>query len=238
MSNHQILNPADHADLRIRTEAGAALGDGVSACIAVPAEFRRLACEFPILFRFDPERGSFSALALMGFEQGENLYLDGDRWDAVCRPLAMAIQPFLIGRGQGDDAAAQVHIDMDHPRVSHDGSGAAVFDAAGQPTPYLQQAIEMLGALDEAYRESDEFFAACKRYDLFEPFSMDVTLNSGAAHRMVGYHLVNEEKLQGLEPAVLAELSAAGHLLPLYMAVASLGNLGKLIGRKNRRGDG
>jgi hypothetical protein len=238
MSNHQILNPADHADLRIRTEAGVALGDGVSACIAVPAEFRRLACEFPILFRFDGERGSFSALALMGFEQGENLFIDGDRWDAACRPLAMAIQPFLIGRGPKDDALPQVHIDMDHARISRDGTGMAVFDEAGQPTPFLEQVIEMLGALDEAHRASDAFFAACKRYDLLEPFSMDVTLNNGAMHRMVGYHLVNEEKLQALEPAVLAELNAEGHLLPLYMAIASLGNLGKLIGRKNRRGNG
>ena len=96
----------------------------------------------------------------------------------------------------------------------------------------------MLGALDDGYRASEDFFAACKRYDLLEPFSMDVTLNNGAMHRMVGYHLVNEEKLQALEPDVLAELSAEGHLLPLYMAIASLGNLGKLIARKNRQGDG
>lgn len=238
MSNHQILNPADHAQLRIRTEAGAEWGDAVNACLAVPAEFRRLACEFPILFRFDGARNSFSALALMGFEPGENLYLAGDRWDAVCRPLAMAVQPFLIGRSREADGPAQVHIDMEHPRVARDGNGTAVFDDAGQPSPLLQQAIEMLGALHDGYRASDDFFAACKRYDLLEPFSMDVTLNSGAMHRMVGYHLVNEEKLQSLEPAILAELSAEGHLLPLYMAIASLGNLGKLIERKNRRGDG
>lgn len=238
MSNHQILNPADHAQLRIRTGAGAEFGDAVTACLAIPAEFRRLACEFPILFRFDAEQGSFSALALMGFEQGENLFLEGDRWDAVCRPLAMAVQPFLIGRAQDGEGPSQVHIDMANPRIARDGDGTPVFDEAGQPTPYLQQAIEMLGALDDGYRASADFFAACKRYDLLEPFSMDVTLGNGAAHRMVGYHLVNEEKLQSLEPAVLAELSAQGHLLPLYMAIASLGNLGKLIARKNRRSDG
>ncbi len=238
MSNHQILNPADHAELRIRTEAGAALGDAVTACLAVPAEFRRLACEFPILFRFDADRGIFSALALMGFEQGENLYLQGDRWDAACRPLAMAVQPFLIGRSQNGEGPSQVHIDMAHPRIAADGEGVRVFDEDGQPTAFLKQAIEMLGALDDGYQASDDFFAACKRYDLLEPFSMDVTLSNGAAHRMVGYHLVNEERLQALEPAVLAELSAEGHLLPLYMAIASLGNLGKLIARKNRRGDG
>ena len=41
MSNHAVLDPAVHRDLRVRAEAGADLGDGVMACFTVPAEFRR-----------------------------------------------------------------------------------------------------------------------------------------------------------------------------------------------------
>ena len=67
---------------------------------------------------------------------------------------------------------------------------------------------------------------------------MDVTLDSGAMHRLVGYNIVNEDKLAALEPGILAELHAAGHLAALYMAIASLGNLGKLVRRKNRRSHG
>lgn len=238
MSNHQILAPTTHGDLRILTGAGPALGDGVSASLAVPAEFQRLACEYPILFRYDDALGAYSALALFGFESGENLFLEGERWDAACKPLAMAVQPFLVGRPQNGEGPAQVHIDMGHARVSSGADGTAVFGDQGQPTPYLAEIAEMVGALDEGYRSSAAFFAALARYDLLEPFSMDVTLASGAMHRMVGYHLINEDKLAALEPAVLAELHAAGHLAPIYMAIASLGNLGKLVRRKNRRGDG
>ena len=238
MSHHQILNPADHAGLRIRTEARAELGDGVAAALAVPAEFRRLACEYPILFRYDGASASWSALALLGFEPGENLFLDGDGWDAACKPLSLAVQPFLIGRPERGDGPAQVHIDMAHPRVAQDGAGVPVFDAAGQPGPLLAEAIEMLGMLDESYRASAAFYAACARYELFEPFSMDVALDSGAAHRLVGYSIVDEDKLAALEPGILAELHAAGHLAPLHFAMASLGNLGKLVRRKNRKGHG
>ena len=52
---------------------------------------------------------------------------------------------------------------------------------------------------------------------------------------MVGYHLVHEERVRNLEPGVLAELHAAGHLEPVYMALASLGNLAKLVRRKSAR---
>ena len=83
MSNHSVLDPAAHRDLRIRVEAGMDLGDGVMACITVPTEFRRVQNEFPILFRRDLESGNFSALALMGFENGENLFLEAGRWDAA-----------------------------------------------------------------------------------------------------------------------------------------------------------
>jgi SapC len=238
MTQHQILNPADHGAMRIRGEAGLELGDGVMASLAVPSEFRRLACEYPILFRYDGEARAFSSLALFGFEPGENLFVADGHWDASCRPFAMAVQPFLVGRPRDGDGASQVHVDMGHPRISANGEGVRVFDDAGQSTPYLEEVAGMLGALDEGYRASGEFFAALDRYDLLEPFSMDVTLDSGASHRLVGYHLVNEEKLRALEPGVLAELHAEGHLEPIYMALASLGNLGKLVRRKNRRVNG
>ena len=241
MSNHQILTPADHGSLRIRTGAGEALGDGVMSALAVPAEFRRLACEYPILFRHDAATKSFSALALLGFEQGENLFLaqtpSGGEWQASVRPLSLAIRPFLVGRAATGQGLGQVHIDMDHPRVAQGGEGTLVFDEAGRPTPFLEEIADMLGALDEGYRASGAFFAALDRYELIEPFAMDVAMpategSGGAQQRLVGYHLVNEEKLAALEPGALAELHGAGHLMPAYAALTSLGNLAKLARRK------
>ncbi len=238
MSNHQILNPADHGSLRVRTEAGAELGDAVMASLVVPQEFRRLACEYPILFRHDPAGKSFSALALLGFEEGENLFLEGDQWRATLRPLSIAIRPFLVGRPREDGAPGQVHIDLDHPRASTTGEGTLVFDETGRPTPFLEEVAAMLGALDEGYRASGAFFAALDRYDLIEPFAMDVAMPDGGQHRLVGYHLINEDKLAALEPGALAELHRDGHLLPAYAALISLGNLAKLARRKAERARG
>jgi hypothetical protein len=238
MPDHRILNFADHAGLRVQPHPCATLGDAVMACYTVPAEFRRLATCHPILFRQDDDSGDFSALVLLGFEPGENLYLDGNRWDALYRPLALAVQPFLIGRPPAGDGPGQVHVDMASPRLSHDGNGVKLFEPGGQPTPFLDQIADMLGALDAGHRASGGFFAALARHDLIEPFAMDVTLDNGAMHRLVGYHMINEDRLAALEPGALAELHAEGHLLPAYMAVASIGNLARLVRRKNARRDG
>ena len=236
MTRHRVLDSKDHREIRIRPGASAELGDAVMACLTVPSEFRRVQNEFPILFRRDLDSGHFSALVLFGFENGENLFLDGERWDARYRPLALSIQPFLVGRSADSETPAQVHIDLGHPRIAADGDeGVRPFDDFGQPTPYLEAVMRGLDELDQGYRSSPEFYAALERYELLEPFSLDIELRDGAEHRLVGYHLINEEKLRALEPGALAELHSAEYLMPIFMALASLANLSALIERKNRR---
>ena len=235
MSNHQILDSVTHRELRVQPGADAELGDGVMACLAVPSEFRRLQNSFPILFRRDLERDIFSALVLMGFEQGENLFLEDGRWDAAYRPLALSIQPFLVGRPASGDGPGQVHVDIGHARIARNGEGMRLFDDHGAQTPYLEGVAGQLGELDEGYRGSGAFFAALQRYELLEPFSLDVELDDGSTQRMVGYHLIDEDKLRALDAAALGDLHAAGHLMPMFMALASLSNIPALIARKNRR---
>ena len=235
MTSHVTLSSKEHRDIRIRGGASAELGDAVMACITVPSEFRRVQNEFPILFRRDLESGRFSAVVLFGFENGENLFLQDGRWDASYRPLALSIQPFLIGRAQDGDES-EVHIDLQHKRVAQaDEEGLRAFDADGRPTPYLESVMGGLDELDQGYRSSADFFAALERYELLEPFSFDVELRDGSSHRLVGYHLIDEEKLRALEPGAINELHSADYLMPIFMALASLSNLARLVERKNQR---
>ncbi len=236
MSDHVILTADDHRDLRIQTERGADMGDAVMTCITVPSEFRRVQTHYPILFQLDSARDSFTALAMFGFEPGENLFLTDAGWDARYRPLAIDSQPFLVGRGAGD--VRQVHIDMASPRIAHGidgGEGVRVFDDTGRPTPYLERVADQLRALDTDYVASADFFAALRRYDLLEPLTMDVTLDDGSKNRLVGYHVIDEDRLAALDPTAVADLHTAGHLMPIFMALASLGAIGDLVARKNRR---
>lgn len=235
MSNHQILNPSDHADLRVHTAASAAFGDNVMACLTVPDEFRVVQAHYPIVFRRDISTGAFSALALFGFQNGENLFLNGNHWDARYRPLAQAIQPFLVGRPASGGDAAQVHVDISSPRISTGGEGVRVFDEDGLPTPYLETIATQLGDLDHGYRKASDFYSALDRLGLLEPFTLEVPLNDGSRHSLVGYHTIAEEQLAALDGTALGDLQAKGHLLPIYMALASLSRFGDLVARKNAR---
>lgn len=235
MSNHQILNSADHLELRVHTEPAADRADAEMACLAVPLEFRQIQAEFPIVFRRNIEQDSFSAMALFGFQNGENLFLENGNWTARYRPLALAIQPFLLGRAASADGEAQVHIDMDHKRISDNGEGTRVFDSDGKPTPYLEDIASRLGALHEGYENSADFMAAISRHELLEPFTLEVPLRDGSKHSLVGFHTIDEVKLRALDGDALAELQRDGHLLPIFMAVASIAQFSGLVTRKNAR---
>lgn len=234
MTEHRILNSEEHRDLRIHTGASAELGDAVMACLTVPDEFRRVQACFPIVFRRDLATDRFSALALFGFTNGENLFLGDGGWDAPYKPLAQSIQPFLVGRAANGEGG-QVHIDMEHPRVSTNGEGVRVFDEDGLPTPYLDRIAEDLGVLDAGYRASEAFFAALTQHDLLEPFTLEVPLKDGSKNSLVGFHIVNEERLRRLGGAALGELHAAGHLMPIFMTLASLSHFAELVRRTNDR---
>jgi len=235
MTSHALLDSNTHRELRVRAEMGADLGDGVMATLTVPSEFRRVQGHFPILFRREAAQEQYFAVALLGFQSGENLFLDGARWDAGYRPLSLAIQPFLVGRSVDSDAPAQVHIDMAHPRLAEGGEGVRLFDSGGLPTPFLDEVADKLGELDEGYRDSAAFFAALAEHDLLEPFTLEVTLDDGSLNSLVGFHVIDEARVRALDAAALGKLHQAGHLMPIFMAMASLAQIKSLVDRKNRR---
>src|SRR3546814_3075642 len=86
--NAVLLNNIDHRDLRVDARRGARFGDRVMSSVTFPAEFRSVQAHYPIVFRATGD-GSFQPIPLFGLRDGENLFLDGDGWDATCLPLAV-----------------------------------------------------------------------------------------------------------------------------------------------------
>lgn len=230
-----LLNNVAHADLRIDTRRGAHLGDAVMCALAFPQEFRSLQAHYPLVFQKTADGAGFQPVALFGFQEGQNLFLGPDGWDAATLPMAIEHQPFLIGRSAGDAGdELMVHIDLDSPRVSR-SVGEPVFLPLGGHTDYLERISTLLGTLHEAVQQLPAFIDALLRHGLLEAFVLDIELADGSPSRLAGLYTVHEDRLATLDAVALAELHADGHLLPIYMALASLSQLRGLIDRQNRR---
>ena len=239
MTNHVLLDNVAHKDLRIITTRSARYGDNIASTRIFPSEFRRVQAEYPIVFRENATEGHFDSVAMLGLEGGENLFLEDDRWNARYVPLTIERQPFLIGFQQQTEGGmpveeAVVHIDMDSPRIS-ESEGEAVFLEHGGVSPYLEHISSVLKAINEGGKYSEGFSDALVRYELLEPFTLEVELNNGSKNKLMGFHTIHEEKLNALDGDALASLHSNGYLEHIYMAMASIANFSVLIRKKNER---
>jgi hypothetical protein len=230
VANTVLLNNLDHATLRVATRRSAACGDDVMHALTFPDEFRAVQAHYPIVFRKAAD-GAFVPLALFGLREGENLFLGPDGWDAAYVPLAIERQPFLIGQSGGEWV---VHVDLDSPRVGAQ-DGEPVFRPHGGTTEFLERVSSVLSTLHEGVQRTPAFVEALLEHGLLESFVFDLALADGAQHRLGGFYTIHEERLARLDGAALERLQRAGHLQPIYMAIASLSQLRALVDRLQRR---
>jgi hypothetical protein len=224
----ELLNNVTHKDLRVFTQRGARWGDDVMSCPVTPDEFRSLQAHYPIVFQPDGQ-GSFLPVVLFGLQEGQNLFLDETGWDADYLPLAMRRMPFSIGVAQDE---LRMMVDMASPRIARGGAeGEAVFLPQGGNTELLETANSVLRALHEGLQATPEFIQALVSQQLLEPFVLDVERPDGSHGQLVGFHTIHEERLASLDAGTVGLLHQADYLQPIYMAIASLSNLSKLIRR-------
>ena len=153
MSLSALLNNVDHKDLRVVTKHGAQYGDNVMTALSFPHEFRNLQAHYPIVFFKSEDGTGFHSAALLGFQEGENLFLEAGGWDAAYVPLTLARQPFLIGNVKGE---MLLHVDLDSPKVSRT-EGEPVFLEFGGNTDYLEQVSSMLRAIHDGLEQAPAF---------------------------------------------------------------------------------
>ena len=230
MSHPVLLNNIDHAAMRVITTRGAAYGDQVMSALTFPDEFRTLQAHYPIVFSKNAD-GGFDALALFGFQEGENLFLEGETWLAPDMPLTIERQPFLIGV---DGEELVVHVDLDSPRLSRT-EGEPLFLPQGGTTEYLDRMNSTLQAIHLGLQGARGFIGALLEHELLESFVLDITLDDGSDNRLAGFYTIHEERLAALDGTALARLHRAGYLQSIYMVLASLSNFRTLIDAKNRR---
>lgn len=239
MARYELLNNIAHKDLRVILRFGAEFGDQSPTVVAFPTEYADLQREYPIFFQRDPESGEFRSVALLGLERDENLFLQGERWNAGYLPGIIAKGPFVIGfQDQNVDGEVRrepvIHVDLDHPRVSF-SEGERVFLPQGGNSPYLEHVIQVLRGIHQGVEGGRAMFAALDAAGLIQPMNLDVKLDEAHAVNLTGLFGIDREKLAALDPATLHRLHTAGYLEGAYLVLSSLYNIRRLMAEKQQR---
>lgn len=237
MSKIEMLNNAAHANVKIKLDRTSALGDDVMFCMTYPFEFRLVLSHYPIVIYRDKANNAAFPVALFGFEEGENLFLDNAGWNARYIPIMVQRQPFSIGTQQIEGSAERQQViafNPQHPRVNTT-EGEAVFDEQGNYTPYLEKVIKMLESIDIGHQQNKLLVEALDKYELLEESTIAITLTDGTSYELVGFSTIADDKFEALSAEALKDLNEQKLLLPITMIMASMSNLGNLVDIRNAR---
>ena len=191
----------------------------------IVSEFPHLAVHYPILLSKDPRTGQFYCGAMLGFDEGENVFIEEWTEREFYRPLSLQRIPFYA---HGPDLA----IDLDHPRVGVE-EGKTLFTTSGQPTRYLESIKYAFQSLKSGMEMTQLFIARLLEVKLIEPIDIEAEFDDGTTRKCVGLYTVNQETLSKLPDAVVLELFRRDFLRLIYLMIASLKQFPILARRKN-----
>ncbi len=240
MGQHVLLNNVDHHDLRLIMRHGSAFGDSVNQALVLPSEYQEIQRHYPIFFR-RTEEGGFKSVALLGFDKDENLFLNGDQWNAAYVPAMHRISPFLIGQPKAApgqelpaDAEAMILVDPDHVRISR-SEGEVLFLGQGGNSPVLNHVTQVLQQVYAGAQVSDHMFQAFLDAGLLAPIEIEVKINERQSFILNDMLTISRDALRSLDGADLQVLNQAGFLALAFHVVSSMGNLSHMIDLKNGR---
>ena len=71
--------------------------------------------------------------------------------------------------------------------------------------------------------------------NLLESVTLDIELRDGTQNQLVGFYTINEDRLRELDAESLVEMQSKDYLSYIYMILASLSNVPRLIERKEAK---
>ena len=235
MARYEFLSNETHSAIRVTDRFGEDCGSNVHMMPVSVAELAPLVANYPVFLSRDEETGAFLMTAILGFFEGENLFLDGKTWDAPYQPLQAQIGPFsVVETADAADGQLAIRIDMDDPRVTEEG-GDALFLADGNQADYMKRKTAIISTIIKDLSATDAFVAACHENDLLDPVQLQVSFKDNSTVRFDGLFSIDHEKLSALSGEALEKFHAAGHLRAAYYIMASLGQVQNLVRRRNAR---
>lgn len=196
-------------------------------------EFAAAACDYPIAFISGDDGKSFIAMAVLGIENQQNLFVGADaKWDStVYLPAYVRRYPFCMTRVMAHGTEQPERIACVEKRALND-KGEALYDAQGELLPLWKERSKLLFEFEADLARTEEMSRMLAGLGLFEAFTMQAMPKQGAPLALGGMHRVSEQKLNELPADKIKELAQSGVLARIYAHLVSLHNFARLLDRR------
>ncbi len=234
----QPLNSAQHGNSKIkRIERAPIMGQTHAVPVTVD--------EFPLLQRFYPIVFSVGEepvpLALMGLNEGANVFLDQDGLPVdrnIYIPAYMRRYPFLLARLKPDNDELSLCFDPNSGAVGDFEDGEPLFNGK-EPSDATKAVLQFCEQFETAGQRTGAFVRDLKGSGLLMDGEVAIQ-PEGAPQPFIyrGFRMVDEEKLRELRGDELRKMNQNGMLALIYAHLFSLSQIRDVFSRQVQQGKG
>jgi hypothetical protein len=197
------------------------------------AEFGPACRDYPIVF-VSPDSGkTFTAVAVLGLQVKQNLFVLTDgTWDRrAYLPVYVRRHPFCISRNTRDGDTQSDQLICVEESALKDG-GEPLYDESGNPLPQWLVLERLILDFENDLMRCEEMCKLLADLQLLESFSMKAELD-GFTMALEGMHRVSQTALESLPEKPLRKLLSAGVMDKVYAHLLSLDNFRRLLNRRS-----
>jgi hypothetical protein len=221
--NYIPLDKNKHKDLHVKLSGEFAHAKDTHLAAASLREYAQLASCMPIIFIKDPKSETTHSVAMLGIEQGVNLFMPEGKWTGHVVPLNIQRYPFDV-RPDGDKLG--VFIDENSTLVGKEGEPLFT---EGEPSPFLDNRQKLLSDLANSEMATRDFIKKIEELDLLDAIVIRTQYVNGQQRNINGMQTISEKRLQALDADTVADLHKSGFLGAIYAVLMSLGQLNRLV---------
>ena len=217
------LNKELHRNFSFKKFDSLSFAAQTQSVLLTGSEFAEASKEYPIVFIKAPDN-SMMSVALLGFRQSENLYIDAKgKWDARYIPAYVRRYPFVFS----EVSTGQLVVCMDEDCIGMNiaGEGMPLFDEKGETTLFVNNMVQFMQDYQVDFLRTRAFMEHLQQLDLLKESNARIVLGSGEEFQVNGIWTVDEAKLAALDDDKLLLLAKNGELGRIYAHLISLSNL-------------
>lgn len=227
------LDPGRHAQLRVSDGRDFSFVKALHTIPLSAVEFMPSARHYPIIFAGESD---VHPVALLGLQPGQNLFVGRNGfWKEGCYvPAIVRRAPFvLLQDNRGGQNGVNLCLDVESPLVSKN-RGTPLFED-GKPTATVAKMATFAASFSKEQARTQSFVNACRDLDLLIERQMEITLGTGQKIVFSGFRILDEEKMRGMDDETALTWHRRGWSALAFAHFLSLGNMGRLHHRANRR---
>ncbi|MDD2914459.1 MAG: SapC family protein [Gallionella sp.] len=228
------LDSEQHRNLKFAdNEIDFGFARGTTAVLLGGIEFAEAGREYPIVFIRGQDK-QLRPVALLGVRDGENLFVDENgKWDARYIPAFVRRYPFVMAEG---NEPGQLVVCIDESCAALNAEhGELLINAQGKMQPRMNDVMQFLQNFQQEFTRTELIARQLDELGLFVQQGARFDTAAGETFQLNDFYLIDEAKFGQLEDAKLPSLFRSGALGLVYLHLASMGNLRKLLDRVSER---